>query len=218
MWQSLLFQVICMNKKTFKQRFEENYGAVRVPANNKRGYKVAYIYYKPWYAWGRSEEAVKKAKAFFTMVLALQLLLFFGASLQRDGINFEASVGIPLVFSACALIFEILGVVQFCAVKNKTTEQNYYDIDKKLRLSTAVYGCLLYTAAAGGIYYMINCSFSTMRILITVCYFASATLSLLIREYYKKIPLRTVKNDNFEKYEFIKKQSTFCDGEKRNGE
>lgn len=37
--------------KTFRQNFEEDYTAVKEPCDNKRGFKVRYVYVGLWYGW-----------------------------------------------------------------------------------------------------------------------------------------------------------------------
>lgn len=78
--------------KTFRQNFEEDYTAVKEPCDNKRGFKVRYVYVGLWYGWdiGRGELKRWKRRLPALCVAGICLLLMggrnqFPAELRRPG-------------------------------------------------------------------------------------------------------------------------------------
>ena len=189
-----------MKRKTFRERFEDNYMAVSVPADNKKGFKIRYIYYKPWHIWNLPPEELKKKKILFGVLFPLSFILFLFSGGQYTGVNFDRLVGIPTMFSVIAFLFEALGIIQFCVSKYRTTEQNYNDITGKIMFSTLAHAILLSFAAGSCIVYMANMGFSAGNALVAVGYFASAALAVFIRTQYRGIPLKTEMNMNLDKF------------------
>lgn len=37
--------------KSLREQFEDDYTAVSIPADNKAGFRITYIYYAPWHIW-----------------------------------------------------------------------------------------------------------------------------------------------------------------------
>ena len=49
-----------MARKSLRERFEECYTAVPVPADNEKGFKIKYVYCAPWYIWEFPERCLLK--------------------------------------------------------------------------------------------------------------------------------------------------------------
>ena len=190
-----------MKKKTFRERFEENYMAVSVPANNKKGFKVRYVYYKPWHIWDLSQEELKKRKIFLGALVVLSFILYLFAGVPDISMNYDRIVGIPAMLSACAFLFEALGIVQFCVVKHRTTEQNYQDITTKVMFASFARAILLGIAGVGCIFNMIRMGFSAGGVFVMFAYCVSAALAVLIHIQYHKIPLKVEDNTTIFEYD-----------------
>ncbi len=185
-----------MERKTFRERFEDNYKAVSVPANNSKGYKIRYVYYKPWHIWDLSGEGLREKKILLGMLFILGFALYIFAGIQDMGINYDRVVGIATTLSLCAFLYEALGIIQFCVSNGRTTGQNYDDVTSKIMLSTLAQAVLLYIAATGSVTFMMSKGFSARGVLIAAGYCASASLAMITRRAYKEIPLRTEANLN----------------------
>ena len=183
-----------MKIKSFRERFEDNYKAISVPANNKKGFKIRYVYYKPWHIWDLSHRDIKIKKRLIGSLFLFSLLFFIISSAQYTKINFDRVVGIATMLSVCALLFEALGVIQFCVSKNRTTEHNYFDTTRKIMFATILHASLLLIAAAGSITCMMTNGFSVSGTMVTCGYCVSAALAIVLRAQYRSIPLRTEAN------------------------
>ena len=183
-----------MKKKTFRERYEDNYRAISVPANNKKGFKVRYVYYKPWHVWDLPYGELRARKIQMGALLALSLSFLFFAGTRYVEANFDRFVGIPVMLSGCAFLYQAVGIFQFCASKGRTTEDNYQDVTYKIMFATLSGSVLLYLAAVGCIANMTSTGFTLIGILVAAGYLASAGMSMSIRRLYKGIPLRTEAN------------------------
>lgn len=190
--------------KTFRERYEENYVAVSKPADNKEGFTIEYVYYAPWHIWNLPEEELNRKKRAIGTSMALSAVIFFIVSAQNIGVNTEIAVALSGILSICALIFEGLGVVQFCAAKYRTTRQNFDDVTSKIMLATLLHFLFLFAAAVGCVYYMVKVSFSASGLLAAIGYLISALLSIYIRTQYKSIPLKTEANTTLQEYQIWK--------------
>ena len=190
-----------MKRKTFRERYEDNYRAVSIPAQNKKGFKVRYVYYKPWHIWDLPYGELKNRKILMGVAFALSLSIFVFAGIQYTPVNFDRFVGIPVMLSVCAFLFQAVGICQFCAYRHKTTDDNYHDVTYKMMFATISGTVLLYIAAIGCVARMTSDGFSLRGVLVATGYMAAGLLSLYIRKLYREIPYRTEANMSLAGYD-----------------
>ncbi|MDD3794564.1 MAG: hypothetical protein PHE06_01100 [Lachnospiraceae bacterium] len=180
--------------KTMKDTFEENYEAVPRPGKNKRGFKIRYQYVGLWYRWNISQKEMRSCKLFLAGTCVLSILFFLMASLPYSYLNHSRFVELPGTLSIAALLFEVIGVVQFCAAGEKVTNMSFQGIHIKLNLAPAVHAVLLLGTGAACISEMLRMPVSIRENGIAACYFLSGAASFLLFLRYHGLPYGKEKN------------------------
>ena len=191
--------------KTAQQKFEEEYTAAIVPADNKDGFKIRYYYYGLWYIWDLPEETLKKRKAVMLAECIASILLYCAAFFIGAPLNSLGIVAYPVLISLCAFVLEIFGVCQFVFARYRTTKSNFQQADRRIKNPSAiVFLCMVFAVLAGSVNMVIYFSYITLNLIAVACYAGVALLSFLIREQYKDISFRTEKNDILDHIEVFK--------------
>ena len=181
--------------KTLRSTFEENYRAIPKPCDNKKGFKMRYIYIGLWYVWNLPQERVRTAKRLIGTACASSVLLFFSGALLNSSLNHDRYVSLTGMLSIAALVFEGFGTVQFCAAKEKMTNMDFHDIQTKMLLAPLAHAVLLFCTAAFAVWQLLHWdSVGLMDAVVPVCYALSGVLSLLMFLYFRSLPVRTEKN------------------------
>lgn len=136
--------------KTPQERFEENYRAVQVPAQNRKGFRIRYEYYGPWFRWNEPPARMRREKLLAGAACVLGAVCFLCAAATNVSLNYAALVGVPANCSMAAFLFKAIGVVQFCAAKEKMTRPSWQEIRTKVLAAGAIEAALLAFAAAAG--------------------------------------------------------------------
>ena len=181
--------------KTLREQFEEDYIAVSVPANERNRVKIRYVYYAPWYCWDLPASVLNQKKLLLAGVSVGSLLLFLLAGIQETSLNTYVFVALPGTLALCAHVLELFGVFQFQYAKYRTSRMTYFSIDRILNCVPLIRGVSLLAAAAAGVSYMIRNAFQLQAVLVTGGYLACALMALFIFKEYRKIPLKTEKNN-----------------------
>lgn len=181
--------------KTLRDTFEENYMAVAEPGDNKKGFKICYLYTGPWYVWNEDPDRLKTRKRVLGTACAISILAFLAASMQDSALNYSRYVELPGMLSIAALVFEIFGVAQFCMTKDKVTSMDFHDIDIKLKIAPLLHSFLLFCTAIVCIYRMFIHMVPVSEVLVPLFYILSGVLSFVIFYMYQKIPYITKENE-----------------------
>lgn len=182
--------------KTYRSTFEENFKAVQEPCGNKQGFKIRYVYIGLWYVWNVPRERIQTAKRLIGLACGFSVLIFLLGSVADSSLNYSRYVEFPGMLSIAALVFEIFGVAQFCAAKEKMTNMDFHDIQTKLLIAPLLHGALLFCAVIAAIYQLFSMEVGLMDVTVPLCYFFSGLLSLMIFFYFRSLPYRKEKNEN----------------------
>ena len=181
--------------KTLRSTFEENYKAVPEPCDNKRGFKMRYVYIGLWYIWNLPPERVRTAKRLIGTACLFSALLFFSGAFLNSPLNHDRYVSLTAMLSIAALVFEVFGTVQFCAAREKMTSMDFHDIQTKLMLAPPAHGILLLVTALFAVWQMVRWDgFGLADAVVPMCYALSGLLSLLMFLYFRSMPVRKEKN------------------------
>ena len=182
--------------KTFRQNFEEDYTAVKEPCDNKRGFKVRYVYVGLWYGWDIGREELKRWKRRLPALCAVSICLLLLGGVINSPLNYAALVQIPAMLGLAAAVFEAFGVGQFCAAGERLERQDFEDIDVKLRAAPALHGGLLGVACAAGLLEAIRKGGGWPDACVSLCFGLSAALAFLTWRGYSRLPRKKVKNED----------------------
>lgn len=181
-----------------RERFEESYTAVPVPARNKKGYTMKYVYYAPWYYWDLPRGRLQREKVLLIGCSLLSLAVFLLAGVQDIVANSWKAVYLPCVLALCAHILELFGLVQFCTARYPTTQITYQDVERMMEFApiaraicTGLAGliCLIGSIASG---------FSPLVAAVAALFFVCAAAPVFELHRYRKIPVRREKNTTLE--------------------
>ncbi|MDO4340716.1 MAG: hypothetical protein Q4C91_21975 [Eubacteriales bacterium] len=180
--------------KSLRERFEEEYAAVSIPADNKRGFRVIYRYYAPWYIWDLPEKQLSARKNHLLIISVSGLLPYLAAGLQDTDIN---RMTVPVIFNIialCAYILELFAVFRFRSAKYKTDRTTYQSVDRTMRSIPLIRACCLLMTDITGIcsrnFSIPDVSAAAALLGNLIC----AVLAFYIFYDYRKIPFRTEKN------------------------
>ena len=181
--------------KTYRQAFEEDYQTVQEPCDNRRGWRTRYVYIGNWHVWEASQERIRAVKRLVAMAEMLSVAIFLLGALAHSSLNWNRWVGLFSGLGMAAILIEAVGVVQFCAAKERLPRQYFNDINTKLKIATPIHAILLALAALAAILAMTGGSVSWMDAVVPLCFFASALASVTVLRLYRSLPQGIRKND-----------------------
>lgn len=185
--------------KTLREQFDDDYTAVSVPTDNRRGFKIQYVYCAPWYSWGLPESELKQKKTLLTAMSVGSLLIFLLTGIQWVELNQTIVVEIAGTFALCFHVLELFSIVRFLVSKYRTDRMTYTYIDRMLKVIPLLRGVCLLAAVGTGACYMLQHPVKLYTVGVTAGYLFCAIIALYIYNEYRKIPLKTEKNDTLEK-------------------
>lgn len=179
-----------------KDKFEEYYVAVPDDGEEQSGSgrRMVYRYSGPWYYWNRTPEELKKTKWRIGAAGILDGILFFLTSVLYIDINLMSRMKTLALLSLLALIYEELGIVQFCMQKEQMMKPDFENIATKLKLITPLRAVLLLLAVFVGGNYLLRESFRALSLVMLLGYALCAALSLFVFGTYKSLRFRVEKN------------------------
>lgn len=182
---------------SYRKDFEENY--VAVPAaegdsRNRKKPKVKYLYCGPWYFWDLSEKERKKCGFCLTAAGFLNTVIYLAAGVQYADVNTSVLVFLPLAASCVALLFEWVGIVQFCIQKEKMTAISWQSIMNYLKIAPFVQSVGMVLAVIFCVYYMVTQTFSMRSLAVTVGYGVCALLAAYVVWKIRSLPFHSEKN------------------------
>lgn len=178
----------------FRDKFEANYAAVWEPSGNRNGFKIRYRYYGPWYVWDLSPTEYRRCKLSFAVAGILRAAVYLFVSTLYADVNMAAYFYAPAALSLIALLFELLGVVQFCIQKEKVTELDMDGIAWKLKIAAPVDAGFLVASILTGLWHLLAVSFTALSVMVILGYGVCAALSFYVFLKYKALPFHTEKN------------------------
>lgn len=189
--------------KSLRERFEEEYAAVSVPADNKKGFAVKYVYYAPWYIWDLPEKDLRTKKALMVWMSLGSLFLYLFAGSLYTPVNTDRITVLLALLGLCAHVLELTGVLRFGFAKYRTTKAAYTGADRALKLAALIRGCCLLAAALSGLVCLMRNTFDTTGILAVLGYLICSGMAFYIFLEYRKIPFRTEKNESLKQYKDV---------------
>ncbi len=176
--------------RSLREAFEENYKAVQIPARNRKGFRIEYVYIGKWFCWKEEPSAVRRIKILTAAALLGSIFLYLIAGLCHVPVNWSRAVSLTGLLSLAPLLFLVIGEIQFLLSKDKMTEQTCKEIRTKLLIAPAFHGGLLLVCGAAGMFNVIRSAGGRDHIIVCLCYLLAGALSLsvifLIRKLHAK--------------------------------
>lgn len=180
---------------SYRSTFEENFRAVKEPAQNRKGYVIRYVYIGKWHIWRADRAAIGRTKRFSAILFALSLMVYLLGALADSPLTYSRLVALPGTMALAAMLVEGFGVCQFCLAKEKLTCQDFQDVNTKLTLGAFFHAALLLWAAlAAAAQLIIGAMAAPADVLVPLCFLASAVLAGGILFIYRSLPQGVMEN------------------------
>jgi len=180
-------------KKSYRERYFEDYQTVKVPANNKKGFRMEYRYigkYKEWFIKGRSLQLYKGLLAGIEILSSAVFLL---AGLSETAFTTQKIAGGFGAMSVLCWLMEIGGLIWFIASARPVKELDYTEIDRLIRGGSVLRAMFLILSVLGGIVGLITAGAVTWPdILAAAGLLMSAAGSIAIWRLYGNLLVRTL--------------------------
>jgi hypothetical protein len=180
--------------KSLREQFEDDYAAVRIPTDNKDGFKIRYVYYAPWYLWDLPGPMLKRKKRLLSGVSICGMLVFLLTGIQKSALNSYVIVEMAGTLALCAHVFELFSIAQFLFAKYRTSRMTYVNISRILNCVPLIRALCLMVAVISCIYYMLHNTFHLNTAIVAAGYLVCTLMALYVFKEYRKMPLRTEKN------------------------
>ena len=166
-----------MKHSTYYHSYFEGYTEAKVPADNRKGYRIERVYTSDYYVMKDQKPSVQKAR--YLILYLVSLAAFIAAAVPATTANMAVYVALPVSLSMIALVFSGAVLAFYIAAPEKMTIYQHSYADKlKLASGAAVILtglCVLTTLAS---LLLIADSFS-LRIVLCIAGYLVSFLCLL---------------------------------------
>ena len=184
-----------MKTLSFRERFEESYMPVRIPAKNAKGYKTKYIYYAPWYIWDISAVSLKKEKTLLLVNSILSLVLFLWVVTRDTKCNYNIFVYAPAVLAFCIHILELAALVRFACSSTKITKMIYYEVTEVMQYVPAGRGFLCAISGLVSLIHVFTDNPSTIALCVVAGYMIYAGIAWFVFYRFSRLTCRIEDNN-----------------------
>ena len=184
-------------RKSYRDRYFEDYKAVKVPADNRKGYRVEYQYIGIWTKWENPSGTLKSTKQKIALMEAVSIAVYAAAVLSGTPLSCSRLANGFGTLSLVPWILELSGVIRFIISPEYAKELSMEEISTSIRTGSVMRFALAFlSAAAGGI--QILCQgkavFADLPVFIGIM--ASSAITLLVRREYNNLFLTKYRNEN----------------------
>lgn len=179
--------------KTLREQFEDNYRAAETPCGNKKGFRITYIYYGPWYRWELDARTLRRVKWLIGILYFGSLGVFLSCALFDTVLNYGI-VGLPVGLTMAGAVFTLIGVIRFLSTGPKFTRIRYRDIDFAFKLAVPIHILLAFVSFCVSVYVWTTEKLSLSQAAPAFGYLAAALCLAAMELLYKHLHFRTEEN------------------------
>ena len=183
-------------RKSYRERYFENYEAVKVPADNRKGWRTEYRYVGQWAKW-EGDRPMGQVKAFFAAAELAGIAVYVAAILSRTPITVSKAANGFGGLSLIPWILELTGLGRFIAAGEYVKEMDQDEIDRSIRSGSAL-RILLAAASmiAGLIDVLVHRRAAAGDALVVLAVAVSIGATWLVRHVYAKLTVTVYANQN----------------------
>lgn len=184
-------------RQSYRDRYFSDNEAVKVAANNRKGYRIIYRYVGLWKSWESASGSLKRQKAFIGLAELVGLCLYLGCAMVDAPVNRSHIASGLGILSIIPWLLELSGVIRFLLAKEYVRDLSMDEINSSIR-----YGCCLRAVlvVSSGLAGMGSCLLSQdaglRDALLLAGILISAALSFVIWRLYRKLLINTYRNVN----------------------
>ena len=176
----------------FRKRFFENFTEESVPRAGRKGCRKVYTYRGNWYRWDATPTQLAGHKVAYVCCLVCGAAVYGLTSMQPAAANAYTLVAAPSLLSLVTLLYQALGVAEFCLAKEYMTVLDFEDLRKKLTAAPLLHALLLLVACGASCWaYLRVGGFSA---LIPAGYLVCAVLSGCIFFLHRRLKSQVLDN------------------------
>lgn len=176
--------------KSSRQKFFEDYRAEKEAADNRRGYKLVYVYKGEWCAWNESAADIRRRKRLYVAAVLIRTLLIVLCGVQRVAFNTAGTVAVPGLISLVSMMYEWIGVVRFCMAKELMQGGDCRRMYSFVEKGSVVTGLCYAVAAAAGLRLQILNGADLPSILVLLGFVLCAVISFVLYAQHEKLSWR----------------------------
>lgn len=181
-------------RKSYRERYFENYEAVKIPANNRKGWRIDYRYVGRWAKWD-GERPIGQIKAFFAVVELAGIAVYVAAMLSRTPVTVSKAANGFGGLSLIGWLLELAGVARFIAAGEYVKEMDRDEIDRSIRSGAAMRILLAALSIVGGIIdVLVHKKAAAGDALVALAVAASIGATWLVRHVYAKLTVTSYGN------------------------
>lgn len=184
-------------RRSYRDRYFSDNEAVKVAADNRKGYRIIYRYVGLWKSWESVSGGLKRQKAFIGLAELTSICLYLTCALANAAVNRSRIAGGLGLLAVIPWLLELSGVISFLLAKEYVRELSMDEIDGSLR-----YGCCLravlvaLSGVAGMTSSILLGEAGVLDGLLMAGILTSALLSFVIWRLYGKLLINTYRNVN----------------------
>ena len=184
-------------RKSYRERYFENYQAVKVPADNRKGYKVEYRYTGLWAQWESETGPLSGVKRKFVLLELFSLAFYLPSVLSGTPLSVSRLANGFGALSLVPWILKLSGVIRFLISSDYVKEPSAGEIGTSIRNGCVIRFILAaLSAIGGGIQILVQgkACFADIPVFLGIGF--SAVISLLIKREFDRLLIITYRNDN----------------------
>ena len=185
-------------KKSYRDRYFEDWQAVKVPAQNRKGYRIEYRYTGLWKQWeDPAGRPLKNSKWLLAFLEIFSIAVYAAAVLSRTPLSVSRLANGFGTLSLVPWIAELSGVLRFLASGAYVRELSANEISTSIRSGSVLRAILAaLSAIAGGIQILAAHTAVPADLLTFLGIILSTGLSLTVKSRYDCLQQNTFRNDN----------------------
>lgn len=182
-------------RKSYRERYFENYQAVRTPAPG--GTRVRYRYTGLWVRWESGRQPIGHVKLNMALLEVAGIAIYGLASLSGAPLTRSRLCNGFGVLSLVPWLIELSGVIRFAASRAYAKEPSADEIGRSIRTGCALRFLLtVLSALAGGLQTLLQGDAAPADIPTFLGICLSAMMSLLVRRAYGRLLIISYRNEN----------------------
>lgn len=183
-------------RKSYRERYFENYEAVKIPANNRKGWRTDYRYVGRWARW-EGERPMGQIKAFFAAAEAVGIAVYVAAMLSRTPVTVSKAANGFGGLSLIGWLLELSGVARFIAAGEYVKEMDRDEIDRSIRSGSVLRILLAALSIVGGLIDVLaHKKAAAGDALVALAVAASIGATWLVRHVYAKLTVTSYGNQS----------------------
>ena len=184
-------------RKSYRERYFEDYEATRVAANTRRGWRTEYRYIGRFCAWEAEGGRLSVSRGRMAVAEIFSVAIYLAALLAGTPFG---SVRLANGFGVLSLVpwlLELSGVLRFLFAAAYVRELSCEEIGRSIRSGAVLRALLLaLSVLAGGIGLLRASAFTVQDVPVVLAVLASACLSCLVKREYDRLLVISYGNKN----------------------